>query len=118
MLAYRLRHRVAIQEVYYAQDPETGEMEPTWSTVMLDSNTELDSVPAEVFLGPGREFEAAATTQAGIDARITLRWFPGLTQQMRILWDGRVFNIESMETDLTGREEWRLKCSSGVNEGD
>lgn len=118
MLAYRLRHRVTIQQADYVQDPETGAMEPEWSTMMLDSNTELDSVPAEVLLGPGREFEAAGTTQAAIDARINLRWFPGLTQQMRILWDGRIFNIQSLETDLTGRQEWRLKCSTGVNQGD
>lgn len=118
MLASRLRHRVAIQQVAHAQDAETGEMVPTWSTLVLDSNTEMDSVPAEIFLGPGRESGAASAAQASVDARITLRWFPGLTQHMRILWDGRIFNIESLETDLTGREEWRIKCSAGVNEGD
>lgn len=117
MLSYRLRHRVEIQEKFNARDLETGELVATWSTVFLDSSTELDSVPAEVLLGPGRETVAAGAPQAAIDARINLRWFEGLTQQMRILWDGRVFNIHSMETDLTGRQEWRLKCTSGVNDG-
>lgn len=118
MLAYRLRHRVAIQEKANSRNLETGAVGPTWSNVFLDSNTELDQVPAEVLLGPGRESVASAADQAAIDARINLRWFEGLTQHMRILWDGRVFNIHSMEADRTGRQEWRLRCTSGVNEGD
>lgn len=118
MLSYRLRHRVAIQEKTNARDTESGELEPTWSNVFLDSDTELDEVPAEVLLGPGREARAAGTDQASIDARINLRWFEGLHQHMRILWDGRIFNIHSMETDLTGRQEWRLRCTSGLNQGD
>lgn len=118
MLAHRLRHRVAIQEKTNARDLDTGELIATWSNVMLDSETELDQVPAEVLLGPGREFQQSGAGQAAIDARINLRWFEGLTQHMRILWDGRVFNVQSMETDLTGRQEWRLKCTAGVSDGD
>ena len=117
MLSYRLRHRVAVQENIPTQDPASGEMLPSWGNVVIDSSTELDAVPAEVLLGPGKEFAGEGATQAQIDARINLRWFAGLTQAMRILWDGRIFNIESIETDLTGREEWRLKCSAGVSEG-
>lgn len=116
MLAYRLRHRVAIQEKTNARDLETGEIVSSWANVLLGS-VELDAVPAEVLLGPGRESVSASTPQAAIDARINIRWFEGLTQQMRILWDGRVFDIHSIESDLTGRQEWRIKCTSGVNDG-
>lgn len=117
MLANRLRHRVEIQEQTETQNSTTGVITKAWSTVYLDSNTPLDSVPAEVLTGAGREFNASGQIQAEVAARINLRWFPGLTQSMRILWDGRVFNIGSIETDVTARREYRLKCTAGVNDG-
>tara|TARA_R110000868_G_scaffold31576_4_gene115609 strand:- start:1228 stop:1584 length:357 start_codon:yes stop_codon:yes gene_type:complete len=117
MLTYRLRHRVAIQEQVETQDANTGAMSITWDNVVIDSITVLDAVPAEVLTGAGREFNQAGATQGEIAARINLRWFPDLTQAMRIVWDGKVFNIHSIETDLTGRQEYRLKCTAGVNDG-
>ena len=117
MLAYRLRHRVAIQERVTVQNSSTGAVTTTWDNVWLDSETELDSVPAEVLTGPGREFNQSGSEQAEITARINLRWFPGLTQKMRILWEGNIFNIQSIEMDATARREYRLKCTAGVNDG-
>lgn len=117
MLAYRLRHRVAIQEQVETQNSNTGAMSISWENVMLNSDTELSSVPAEVLTGAGREFIQAGSVQGEITARINLRWFPGLTQAMRILWDGNVYNIKSIETDLSGRQEYRLRCSAGNNDG-
>ena len=117
MLAHRLRHRVTIQEQQRDQDSETGEIVTSWDTVMLDDGTELDALPAEVLTGPGRELLAAGAKQAETTARINLRWFPGLLPTMRILWDGRIYNITSIETDATGRREWRLRCSDGLTDG-
>jgi len=117
MLAYRLRHRVAIQEPQQVQDTVTGEITTTWVDVILDDGTVLDAVPAEVLTGPGRELLAAGAKQAETAARINLRWFPGLMPTMRVLWDGRVYNITSIETDATGRREWRLRCSDGLTDG-
>lgn len=117
MLTYRLRHRVAIQEQVETQNTTTGAMSIAWENVMLDSDTELSAVPAEVLTGAGREFDQAGAIQGEIAARINLRWFPGLTQSMRIVWDTKIFNIRSIETDLTGRQEYRLKCVAGFNDG-
>ncbi|MBC7201934.1 MAG: phage head closure protein [Pusillimonas sp.] len=117
MLAHRLRHRVHIQEQVETQDPNTGAITKAWETVYLDSDTPLDSVPAEVLSGPGREFNNSGQIQAEVAARINLRWFPGLTQDMRIIWDGKTFDIGSIETDRTGRKEYRLRCTAGVNQG-
>lgn len=117
MLANRLRHRVAIQELVETQDSNTGAVTRAWENVWLDSNTELDAVPAEVLTGPGREFVQSGATQGEIAARINLRWFPGLTQKMRIVWDTNIFNILSIEVDLTARREYRLKCAAGVSDG-
>lgn len=117
MLASRLRHRVAIQEQVVTQDPNTGAITKAWQNVWLDSDTELDSVPAEVLTGPGREFDQSDSVQAEVAARINLRWFPGLTQRMRIVWEGSIYNIGSIETDITARQEYRLRCTTGVNQG-
>jgi SPP1 family predicted phage head-tail adaptor len=117
MLSHRLRHRVTIQEQIESQDSNTGAIAVTWETVWLDSNTELANVPAEVLTGPGKEMFQAEARQGEIAARINMRWFPGLTQKMRVLWDNQVFNIQSIETDPTARREYRLRCVAGVNDG-
>ena len=117
MLAARLRHRIEFQELIEEQDSETGAVLLSWQTAYLDSDTLLNSVPAEVLTGPGREFRQSGTTQAETTARVNLRWFPGISPEWRILWDGRVYNITSIETDITGRREWRLRCIDGVSDG-
>ena len=117
MLSYRLRHRVSIQEQIETQNTSTGAMSIAWEDVVLDAETVLNSVPAEVLTGAGREIDQAGAMQGEIVARINMRWFPDLLQSMRIVWDGKVFNIKSIETDLTGRQEYRLRCIAGLNDG-
>lgn len=118
MLAHRLRHRIEIQERAEFQNPTTGEITVQWQTVYLDSNTPLDSVPAEVLTGPGREAIASGTTQSVEEARVNIRWFPGLSPKWRILWDGKIYGIDSIETDATARREYRLKCTRDASEGE
>lgn len=119
MLAYRLRHRVTFQQLVVDKDSD-GRRTEAWRNVWLDSNTELADVPAEVLTGPGREFQGASATQAETTARISLRWFPASEADMaewRLLWDGREYGIQSIETDRTGRREWRLRCTAGPTKG-
>ena len=117
MLSHRLRHRIAFQEQVKVQDPDTGAVKLTWKNARIDPDTELSSVPAEVLTGPGREWVGSGTINAETSARINLRWFPGLKSSWRILWDGRIYNIQSIETDATGRQEWRLRCVDGPSDG-
>lgn len=117
MEAQKYRHRIAIQRKVEVQNPTTGDIAWAWQTVFLDSDTPLDSVPAEVLTGPGREFSAADAKQAETTARIQCRWFPGLTQAMRVLWDGKTYDITSIETDATARREYRMRCKDGVTDG-
>lgn len=115
--AGKYRHRITIEEPITAPDSQ-GRRSTTWQTVSLDSDTTLENIPAEVLLGPGRESMAADAKQSSIDARINFRWFEGLTQKMRINSEFGIFNIEGLESDSTGRLEWRCKCVTGLNEGD
>lgn len=117
MLAYRMRHRIEFQRQVHTQDTVTGEVITTWETVLFSGRSE---VPAEVLTGPGRELIAADAQQAETTARINCRWFPIDRLELytwRILWDGRVYNITSAETDATARREWRLRCSDGLTDG-
>lgn len=119
MLAHRLRHRVHIQQPIKTQDPQSGGDLIEWQTLML-SVKPLNKLAAEVLTGAGRELFAADAKQAETSARINFRWFPidlSLLYQCRILWDGRTYDIQSVETDITGRQEWRLRCKDGVNQG-
>lgn len=117
MLAYRMRHRIEFQRQVHTQDPVTGEVITTWEAVLFSGRSD---VPAEVLTGPGRELIAADAQQAETTARINCRWFPVDRLELytwRILWDGRVYNITSAETDATARREWRLRCSDGLTDG-
>lgn len=112
MNSARLRQRIAFQAKVQSQDPTTGEITHTWQDVAGYAD-----VPAEVLTGPGREPIVAAQKTAETTARINCRWFPGLDPAWRILWDGRVYDITSAETDASGRREWRLKCTDGLTDG-
>jgi SPP1 family predicted phage head-tail adaptor len=114
--AGKYRHRITIEKPVEGKN-SGGDRVSTWQTVSLDSDTELENIPAEVLLGPGTEKFASGAKQASIDARINFRWFEGLTQAMRIICDGRIYNIVGIEADTTGRLEWRCKCVTGMSEG-
>lgn len=106
----KYRHRVTIEQQVESRDAMGGVV-VTWLEFAAN-------VPAEVLTGPGREAVAADQQQADIAARINLRYLPGLTAKMRIVWDGRVFNIEGEpDLDPTARREMRCKCTAGMNDG-
>lgn len=115
-LAPRLRHRITFQRQVNERDSE-GLLQTSWEDVELESGARLVGIPAEVLTGAGREFNASGAVQSELAARITVRWFPGLSSAWRILHDGRVYNIATFEADATGRREWRIRCAAGVNDG-
>jgi head-tail adaptor len=116
--AQRYRHRIGFQEKLEVQDSETGDITHAWETVYLDSDTPLDGVPAEVLTGPGREFNADDAKQAETSARINLRWFPGLLPTWRVVWEGKNYDVLSIEMDATARREYRLRCKEGLTDGE
>lgn len=111
MLTQRLRHRITIQKPGTpVQDGASGDVITPWVDLYAD-------VAAEVLTGPGRELIASQAVQAETDARITLRWLPGVNQAMRVSWDGRFYNITGIDTDKTARHELRLRCQEGMTDG-
>lgn len=123
MLAHRLRHRVTFESKGEPLRDENGYIVPGsggWQPVVLANGLRLEDVPAEVLTGHGREFQGGNATQAEVSARVNLRWFPTsptLLASWRMVWDGKIFNIQSAETDATARREWRLRCVDGPSGG-
>ena len=104
-----LRHWVVIQQLTRSLDAGGNTVE-AW--------TDFASVYAEVAPLSAREFVAGQAVQSGVDTRITIRYLAGVRPTMRILHDGRLFNIQGGLSDTaSGREYLTLPCSEGVNDG-
>ena len=102
--AGNLRHRIALQRKQQTQNPQTGAMVTTWVTEA--------TVWAAVEPLSAREFIAAQAVQSDVSVRIRVRYRPGITSAMRLLHDGKVYNITGVLADKdSGREYLTLPCS-------
>lgn len=98
----RFRHKVIIQQATETAG-DTGGVETTWSTwrnawVMIEPLTGKEAIE-------GDRLEAVSTI------RIRMRYCEGLTTKHRILFDTRVFEINSAINVLERNEEYELLCS-------
>ena len=110
MSAGQYRHRIDIEQQVVAQDAITGELSTVWQAY-------VQNVPAEVLTGPGKEAVQADRKQPEIAARVRFRWFPGLDEAMRIVWDSVPFDIVDIVTDATSRREYRITLKGGLSDG-
>ncbi len=102
----RLSHRVTIESPTYTQD-SYGDPTPDWVTVA--------EVWAAIEPLSVREFMAAQSEQSKVSARITIRHRSDLSADMRILHNGKIYNIEGILPDPdSGLEYVTLPCSQGV----
>jgi SPP1 family predicted phage head-tail adaptor len=107
MRAGRLRHVIVIEQQSGSQD-EYGAPGVTWST--------FATVRAGVEPTMGKERFATAQTVAEADTVFTIRYLAGVLPTMRILHDGRVFNIAAPAMDPDGRKrELRLLATEVVS---
>lgn len=111
MDAGRLRHRITIQDYrYISQNQQTGEEVRQW--------TDFHSCWAAVEPVSAREFVASQEKHSKVSARIMIRHASGINSAMRILHNGRVYNIEGMLTDKdSGLEYITMPVSEGVSDG-
>lgn len=114
MLTQRLRHRGDLEAPTRVQDPVTGAVTTTWSTVRAPGEP---LIAAEIVPLSGREFTAAQSMQAGVTTRITIRWRPGVTALQRFVHEGAVYDIRAVLPDHTLRKHLTLMCETGVNDG-
>lgn len=108
--AGRLRHRVAIQQRVEARTL-TGAVTIEWQDFATD-------VPAEFKPLSVKEFLAGNQINSQVTARVTIRYRPGVTATMRIVFRGEYYNIAGVLADAeSGLEYLTLPVSAGVNDG-
>jgi SPP1 family predicted phage head-tail adaptor len=111
MLAFRMRHRVDIQEPIYTVDENTGAREITWQSILKNV---LE--PAAINPLSGREFLAAQAVQSNVNTRIIVRE-QRISPDMRIVHNGRIYNIKAVLPDPTLQKHINLMCETGANDG-
>lgn len=110
MLTQRLIHVVTIREKveeFTSYGEGTGFY---WRDWLVDE-------PAECLTGPGREPVMSNAKQTETTLRVTIRWRPGVLETMSLEWEGKVYDIQSIESDASGRKELRLRCGGGLSNG-
>jgi SPP1 family predicted phage head-tail adaptor len=90
----KLDRQITIQSLAQGIGEEYGEPTQTWSDWL--------TVWANVYTS-GREFEAARQVNGEISAQIQIRHLAGLSDTMRILYDGKYFDIDHFNE--VGRRE-------------
>lgn len=96
-----LRHRITIQELREGQD-EAGQPVQEWQDVA--------TVWGAVEPLRGREYFAAAQVQAEVTTRIRIRYSKGIKPDMRVLYDGRLYNINAVIDPEERHMELQLMC--------
>lgn len=106
MMAGALRHRITIQEDKGATVNALNERVEGWTTL----TTRYGSVEPLT----GRELWTAQQVQADITHKIRMRYYAGMKPTMRLVFQGRIFNIGSIRNLEEKREELEIFCKEQV----
>lgn len=95
-----LRHIVAIQYLAAGSPQQLANGEPNTEWVDL-----LPAVSASIEPLRGRELFAAQEHQADVDVRVRVRYREGIEPTMRVVHEGRVYDIRAvLDAELRHRE--------------
>lgn len=101
MMAGKLPHLLTIQEPVNTQN-DYGEIIQTWQ--------KFAQVNGGIEPASGREFWRASQSVADATHGVKIRYFPGVTPAMRILFGSRVLNIISVLNDGEQDAELHILC--------
>lgn len=104
----KLRHRVRFEARQSVQD-DFGQATITW--------VEAFTTWAEVLPLRGREFFAAAQVQQEHSVKVHIRCRAGVDETMRLVWDGRPYDITGVIPLQGGREWLEIMALAGVKDG-
>lgn len=96
-----LRHRITIQKLNNSQN-EYGEVSELWEDIL--------NVRAGIYPISGKEFFAAETVNSEITHKVKIRYIGGITPNMRIKFNNRIFSIESVINFQERNIEIQLLC--------
>jgi SPP1 family predicted phage head-tail adaptor len=103
-----LRRRITIQSRDSQQDT-FGQQSTSWVDVL--------SCWAQISPANGREQLAGDAQQAETTHRITIRYRPGITAAMRVVYEGRLLEVTSVLDDEMQHRKLQLMCSEGLAPG-
>lgn len=111
MQAGRLNRRITLQSLTVGKGTSGG-MKKTWVNF-------ASSVPAAVRNLSGNERRATSVGGQVAEARteFTIRYRSGVTADMRVLYQGAVYNIRHVNDWMGKRESLVLTCDTGMNDG-
>lgn len=104
-----MRFRVTIQQKVRVKD-SNGITSDTWTNVAT-------SVPAQVYAISGRELEAVAQHVAQYNVRIVIYKRTDINESMRIVFDGRNYDIKDIIPDPTNNVYLTMMCKTGYANG-
>lgn len=108
ILAGELKRRVTLQERLTTKTPAGGQV-TTWSDVA--------TVFAKIDPRPGSEPLEAGAIRGVLSHVVRIRYRPGVTPAMRLLYGTRVLNIASVVDVEEAHVVLDLYCSEGLNQG-
>jgi len=108
MRAGKLRHRITIQERVETQD-DYGSSVAAWVT--------FATVHASVEPISGKELLAAQAINSETRVRMRLRYISGITSDMRVSFNLKLYNIQEIIDFKEENRELQLMCNEGVNDG-
>ena len=105
MRAGALRHQIVIQRYTATKDSVGAEVKSWLAFATLRASYE----PLM-----GKELFAAQQEQASVTTRFRVRYCAGITPKMRVLFEGRLFNVESVIDPYGHGRELQLMCVEDV----
>jgi SPP1 family predicted phage head-tail adaptor len=107
MKAGELRYRIIVQKRSITRDEE-GDINETWSDVVT---TWASIKPIQ-----GREYFSALAVNAEKNIRFVIRYRLGITQEMRILYNGQIFDIQSIVDIEERHRELEIVCKEVIQD--
>lgn len=107
--AGELRKKITVQSRSTTRDEYGGETQE-WFDFATDIRAKVEPLS-------GREMVAAQTQQGETVARFSIRYRPGVTQSMRIVYGGKDWNIASIQDPEERHRELIITASTGLNKG-
>lgn len=103
MRSGELRHIVTIQRPVYAVNAAGDSVITGWE--------DFAAVRAGIRHLTSNEADRFARLQTVVTHHVTLRYLPGVTSIMRLLWQDKILSIAEIGLDPTARKNLYLKCT-------
>ena len=97
-----LNHLIVIEKKEHVKDAIGGENDDVW--------TEFAKAYAKITPLSGKEFLSANATQNAVTHRIIIRFISGVKAEMRVLHNGRYFNIIAPRNFFEKKKWLELMC--------